>query len=168
MSYTVLLQLQADFAGENSIQHEQVENAAKKVLESENAPDGVMLTIVLCTDTYMREMNFKYRGINAPTDVLAFPAPPMPPEMAEEIGGYLGDIVISLEYVAQRANEEQRSVQDDVSLMVVHGTLHLLGYDHHTPDAQKTMWAAQRRVLESLGIHLEVPDYIHDDDEESR
>ncbi|MBZ0304642.1 MAG: rRNA maturation RNase YbeY [Anaerolineae bacterium] len=163
--HTILIQLEADFTGENSVQQARLEAAARKVLETEGLAQETMMTIVLCPNAYIQEMNLKYRGIDAPTDVLSFPSPTLPEEVAEEEGGYLGDILISLPYVAQRAAEEGRSLHDDLILMVVHGTLHLLGYDHDTPESQKNMWAVQGSILKSLDVLLEVPDYIHDDQE---
>lgn len=163
--HTILIQLEADFMGENSVQRDRLEAAAQKVLENEGLTSPSMLTIVLCPNAYIQEMNLKYRGVDAPTDVLSFPAPALPDEVAAAEGGYLGDIIISLPYIAQRAAEEGRSIHDDLMLMVVHGTLHLLGYDHDTPETQKNMWAVQDSILKSLGVTLEVPDYIHDDQE---
>lgn len=162
MTYTILVQLEANFTGDNAVSKEKLEEAVRHVLVSENVSDNTMLTIVLATNTYVQEMNQKYRGVDAPTDVLSFPASPLPPEIAEEEESYLGDIIISLPYVAQRAQEENHSLHDDLTLMVVHGTLHLLGYDHDTPDSQKSMWAVQDKILKSLGVMLEVPNYIHD------
>lgn len=162
--YTILVQLQADFAGENAIQSETLEIAASKVLETEGIEGDAMLTIVLATNSYVQEMNEKYRAVDAPTDVLSFPASPLPDEIADEDSGYLGDIIISLPYVAERAKEENHSLHDDLTLMVVHGVLHLLGYDHDTPDSQKAMWVVQDKILKSLGVMLEVPDFIHDEE----
>lgn len=159
--YTILLQMMADFPGEERVNHDLLEQAARQVLQMEQAPADSMISIVIATDEYSQELNSKYRQVYAPTDVLSFPAEPLPDEI-EEDQGYLGDIIIALPYLARRAHQENHKVQDDLVLMVVHGTLHLLGYDHDTPENQQIMWQIQAAALQALDIHIIVPDYIHD------
>ena len=107
------------------------------------------LTIVLTDDAQLHELNRDYLGIDAPTDVLSFPASETDPENARR---YLGDILISV----QRANEQARAaghaLAAEVQLLAVHGTLHLLGYDHAEADEKARMWKAQAEVLEKLGL----------------
>jgi len=159
--YTILVQLQADLPEPDRINPKKLEQAAIQVLEMENAAADSMISIVVSTDEHMQEMNKQYRGIDAPTDVLSFPSEPMPQGIDED-EGYLGDIIVSLPYLARRVAQEQRSLHDELALMVVHGTLHLLGYDHDTAETQQAMWAVQAAALKALAIDLIVPDYIHE------
>ncbi|MFN8564627.1 MAG: rRNA maturation RNase YbeY [Anaerolineae bacterium] len=69
---------------------------------------------------------------------------------------YLGDLVIAYPYAAAQAQREGHALDDSLALLVVHGTLHLLGYDHDTPEHRAHMWAAQELALLALGISPEI------------
>ena len=84
-------------------------------------------------DARIRQLNFQYRGKNTPTDVLSFPA---------EEPGYLGDVVIA---PAVAARNDPEAPERELRLLVVHGVLHLLGYDHEEDDERAEMWARQER-----------------------
>ncbi len=90
------------------------------------------LSIVIDNNEKLRELNKQFRGIDAPTDVLSFPSGEIDPETGET---YLGDIIISWEKVQSQAL--QQTIECEMRLMVVHGILHLLGYDHATDTEQK-------------------------------
>jgi len=107
------------------------------------------MTIVLTDDRQLHELNVDYLGVDAPTDVLSFPAGEVDPE-TEAL--YLGDIAISIPRAAQQAQNGGHSVEAEAQLLVVHGTLHLLGYDHSTDEEKTVMWAEQAKVLERLGL----------------
>lgn len=107
------------------------------------------MTIVLTDDRQLHELNLDYLGVDAPTDVLSFPAGEVDPE-TEEL--YLGDIAISMPRAAQQAQTGGHPVEAEAQLLVVHGTLHLLGYDHSTEEEKAVMWSEQARVLEKLGL----------------
>jgi probable rRNA maturation factor len=119
------------------------------------------LTVVVTGDDEVRRLNRDYRGIDATTDVLSFaaqedaapdaPALVMPPELAAELSAYLGDIVIAYPYAAQQAAHFGVAVASELRLLVVHGVLHLLGYDHDTAEAEAEMWAAQEAALAEFG-----------------
>jgi probable rRNA maturation factor len=119
------------------------------------------LTLVVTDDEAVQTLNRDYRGVDAPTDVLSFaaqestPTSPtlaeLPPELAAELGNYLGDIIIAYPYAARQAAYYQNSVEAELRLLAVHGVLHLLGYDHATPDEEAAMWALQREVLAPFG-----------------
>jgi probable rRNA maturation factor len=124
-----------------------LERAALTVLAHQSA-DGD-LTIVLTDDAQLRELNRDYLGINAPTDVLSFPASETDPETARR---YLGDILISIPRANEQAHAAGHALEAEVQLLTVHGTLHLLGYDHAEADEKARMWKAQAEVLERLGL----------------
>jgi len=124
-----------------------LERAALAVLEHQSA-DGD-LTILLTDDAQLRGLNREYLGIDAPTDVLSFPASETDPETARR---YLGDILISAPRAEEQARAAGHALEAEVQLLAVHGTLHLLGYDHAETGDKARMWAAQAEVLESLGL----------------
>lgn len=107
------------------------------------------MTIVLTDDRQLHELNLDYLGVDSPTDVLSFPAAETDPE-TESL--YLGDIAISVPRAIQQAQNGGHPVEAEAQLLVVHGTLHLLGYDHSTDEEKAVMWAEQAKVLERLGL----------------
>jgi probable rRNA maturation factor len=123
------------------------ERAALAVLEHQSA-DGD-LTIVLTDDAQLHDLNRDYLGVDAPTDVLSFPASETDPETARR---YLGDILISVSRAGEQARAAGHALEAEVQLLAVHGTLHLLGYDHAQAEEKARMWKAQAEVLEGLGL----------------
>jgi probable rRNA maturation factor len=128
--------------------------AAKASLTYHNAPEESDLTILLTTDDQLHQLNLEYLGIDGPTDVLAFPADYIDPDTKT---AYLGDILISLERAELQAEAGGHSVEAELELLVVHGVLHLLDYDHAGPDEKSKMWAAQSEILAHLGNPLSPP-----------
>lgn len=166
MSYTVDIQLTTEIENDDSLDVADLQLAAQMVLAQRNIPQPASLSLILDDDDTLQALNAQYRGKDVPTDVLSFPAEPMPEDMLDpEDGQYLGDILISVPYVQRRLAqpEFEHSLQDEMTLLVVHGTLHLLGFDHNTIDEQITMWKAQDAALNALGVHMDIPDYIHND-----
>lgn len=108
----------------------------------------VELTIRLVDDAESRTLNRDYRGKDAPTNVLSFPFEP-PPGMDLAL---LGDLVICHPVVVREAAEQNKSVADHYAHMVVHGTLHLLGYDHIDDDDAEKMERLEREILAAVGI----------------
>jgi len=117
------------------------------VLEHQSA-DGD-LTIVLTDDAQLHELNRNYLGIDTPTDVLSFLASETDPETARR---YLGDILISIPRAEEQASAAGHTLEAEVQLLTVHGTLHLLGYDHAKAEEKARMWKAQAEVLERIGL----------------
>ena len=114
------------------------------------------LTIVLTDDVQLQELNRDYLGIDAPTDVLSFPASETDPETARR---YLGDILISIPRAEEQARAAGHVLEAEVQLLAVHGTLHLLGYDHAGDEEKSLMWKAQAEILEGLGLSgIEIQD----------
>lgn len=124
-----------------------IEQAALAALAHESAQGE--LSVVLSDDEQLQQLNREYLGIDAPTDVLSFPASETNPESGER---YLGDILVSVPRAAQQAAAAGHPLQAEVQLLVVHGVLHLLGHDHAQPQDKTRMWAAQAEVLKSLGL----------------
>jgi probable rRNA maturation factor len=124
-----------------------VESALEAALNQadEEAPQG-QISLMLCDDATIRELNKEWRGIDKPTNVLSFPSPPA---MQNHI---LGDIALAYDTTAKEAEDEGKSLSAHMVHLIVHGVLHLLGYDHlHDNDAEK-MEQSEALALASLGI----------------
>jgi probable rRNA maturation factor len=111
------------------------------------------LSVLLVDVDYMTELNHRWMDGEGPTDVLAFPMDEGsvdhgPGESGAE-PALLGDIVLCPDVAAKQAAEAGHSTQDELALLTVHGTLHLLGYDHAEPDEEREMFGLQGRLLES-------------------
>lgn len=149
MSDALTIHIQND--AEYPVDAERLQQAARAVLsEYELAPDS-SLTIVLTDNEAVRALNQQHRGVDAPTDILSFPAAALPDDIDGE-PPYLGDLIIAFPYAKTQAEREQHPLMDSLALLVVHGTLHLLGYDHNTPENRAAMWAEQAHALRRLGI----------------
>lgn len=136
-----------------------LEHAAQAALMNQSASPESEITIVLTDDAHIRKLNRDYLGIDAPTDVLSFPASETDgseingSEIDPETGSpYLGDIIISMPYAARSAAKAGHPLESEVQLLVVHGVLHLLGHDHAKVRAKARMWKAQAEILEVLGL----------------
>src|SRR5437763_1442763 len=103
--------------------------AIRYVLSRQKAAPGSELTVVITNDEQVRAMNAQYRGVDAVTDILSFPADPLPDEIEGE-APYLGDLIIAYPYTTHQAQEAGHGLDDELVLLVIHGTLHLLGFDH--------------------------------------
>jgi probable rRNA maturation factor len=128
-----------------------LQGASLTVLAQHDVHPNSALTIVITNNDFVQNLNRQYRKIDAPTDVLSFPADTPPVEIEGE-PPYLGDIIIALPYAAAQAEHEAHDLNSSLALLVVHGTLHLLGYDHDTDSNRAEMWAAQDAALRALGI----------------
>lgn len=126
-----------------------LERVAQASLKHQNKSLDVELSIVLTDDARLRELNRDYLGLDAPTDVLSFPASESDPETG---AAYLGDILISIPYATRSAAQAGHALESEVQLLVVHGVLHLLGHDHAEAKEKAIMWKAQSEILESLGL----------------
>jgi probable rRNA maturation factor len=124
-------------------------------LQQEGREPDAGMSIVITDDVAVMALNRQYRGIDAPTDVLSFPAD-APPVVLPDEPVYLGDLVIAYPYAQAQAQREGHDMMHSLLLLVVHGTLHLLGYDHDTVSNRAAMWAAQDRVLAALGVPLAI------------
>lgn len=125
----------------------------QSVLVTLNAHEKVdkEVSILLTGDSCITELNRDYRGINSPTDVLAF----------SQLEGkdldlmntdILGDVVISMETAERQALKADHSLENEVTLLTVHGVLHLLGYDHQTAEEATIMFDKQNSILHELSV----------------
>ncbi len=127
-------------------------SAAYKYVDGKK-PVHVAVSVV--DDKVMRALNKQHRGMDRTTDVLSFPysADQEFVEIKDETGHeLLGELVISAEQIKRQAKQINRRIRDEFALMLVHGTLHLLGYDHTTQEEENTMFIIQQDVLTEEGI----------------
>ncbi|MGV1014358.1 MAG: rRNA maturation RNase YbeY [Methyloceanibacter sp.] len=111
------------------------------------SPGNYEISIVLTDDAEMRTLNRTWRGKDAPTNVLSFPA-----DDAVRGPGFLGDVVLAYETTLNEARDGNLPLADHVSHLVVHGVLHLLGLDHGEDGEAERMEALERNALAALGI----------------
>jgi probable rRNA maturation factor len=124
-----------------------LEKAAQAALEHAGAEPKSDLTVLLSDDEHIQTLNRQFREVDSPTDVLAFPSGEKDPDSGAR---YLGDVIISFPQALKQASDAGHSAQAEMNLLVVHGVLHLLGYDHATITGEARMWAAQKEILSSL------------------
>ena len=127
----------------------QLRKVGQATLRALNRPQATCSVLVV-DDAAIRDLNRIYRGVDAPTDVLAFP-------MREGRFGrlspdLLGDVVISAETASRQARAGE--LRAELALLLVHGILHLVGYDHHTATARQRMWRKQRVILAACGVEV--------------
>lgn len=133
-----------------------LETAVRATLTHEEQQPSLELSVLLTDDAQIQQMNRDFRGVDKPTDVLSFPAGEALPGM-EDADPYLGDIAISVPYAARQAAQAGHDLAGELQLLVIHGVLHLLGYDHDDPEEKAAMWAAQTAVLAQLNLQHVTP-----------
>jgi probable rRNA maturation factor len=106
------------------------------------------VSVLLADDPAVRALNRDWRGLDEPTNVLSFPAAPPAPGSPK----LLGDIAIAYETLVREADEEGKPVLHHLAHLVVHGYLHLMGYDHQTDSEAEAMEALEREILQALRI----------------
>lgn len=123
---------------------------------SEQAEPHFRMDISWVDDAAMQELNRDYRGKNKPTDVLSFPLFEGEVFDMDEEALALGDMVLSVETAVRQANELKHPLTREVAFLAIHGTLHLLGYDHVTAPGRKRMFALQDDILASMEAAHEI------------
>jgi probable rRNA maturation factor len=122
------------------------QRAAEATLGHQAVNSPKSLTILFAGNTRLQQLNREFLGFDEPTDVLSFPA-------GDDWAGtesYIGDIAISLPTAESQAENAGHGLDFEVSLLVVHGVLHLLGYDHFTKADERRMWSVQSEILNRL------------------
>jgi len=130
----------------------EIEAIALKAAQLILDPESEEISIVFCDDQYIHDLNLEYRQVDRPTDVLSFSSDEIDPETGAH---YLGDIVISYPRVLEQSANAGNSVLSEVAMLVIHGILHLRGFDHSNESEKKLMWTEQVKYLHSLGIEMD-------------
>ena len=125
-----------------------VENAARAVLAGD-VHGPAIVGLILTDDAEQRRLNRDYRGKDAPTNVLAFPIGDAAPGRGPVL---LGDVVLAFETVACESAEQNKPLADHLRHLVVHGVLHLLGFDHETDAEAAVMESREKQILAGLGV----------------
>jgi probable rRNA maturation factor len=134
----------------NKFSQENLHSAADQALKRCQPKDAIV-SILITGDAEIQELNRQYRSMDKPTDVLSFNANYIDPESGLE---YLGDIIISVPQAKKQAAVRGHTTDQEIQLLVIHGILHLSGYDHDTPQRQKKMWMLQSEILKELNNPL--------------
>lgn len=122
-----------------------------KTVEEQPFPEETIeLSMVFTSDEQIREINAEWRDKDKATNVLSFPAYPIYP--GDMPGPMLGDIVIAYETVEREAGELEKTFDDHLTHLMVHGFLHLFGYDHIDEEDAEEMEALETRILASIGL----------------
>jgi len=144
------IEIHVDEPFQSAVSSDQLETAIAAALAFENVQGDV--TLIVGDDDVIADLNLRFLGNPGPTDVLSFPAQADDGAFvqAPNTNPYLGDIVIAYPYTAAQAAQHDRNIVDELNLLAVHGTLHLLGYDHAEPEGKAVMWARQDAILAGM------------------
>jgi probable rRNA maturation factor len=139
-----------------SVDLEQLRGLAELVLREEGYPDETELTLLLVDEDEMSAYNERFLNRNGPTDVLAFPVEELMPGVVPEHDPtgpplMIGDVIVAPAYVGRQAADYDVGLDDEMALMVTHGILHLLGYDHIEEEDAQRMEARETELLELVG-----------------
>jgi probable rRNA maturation factor len=129
-----------------------VERIVHAVLSAENVSTEAGLAVVITDNDEIQRLNRAFRGIDASTDVLSFGQDPTDQVfvVAPDEPPYLGDVIISYPQAEVQAVENGWSTEQELMLLIVHGVLHLMGYDHATPEDEARMWERQDAILAAI------------------
>ena len=133
-----------------------LQSVAEQVLVAQEAGAGVEMGLVIASQEKVRQLNKSYRGKDEPTDVLAFsmllgeqiPGADFPPFVIPPDGvRHLGEVIISYPQAVIQAGEHQHSIKREITILIIHGVLHLLGYEHDKPELERQMRAREAEIL---------------------
>ena len=150
MSWDIAIKIDKPYAAE--VKRAWLKRVIVEALGMEKVADAEV-SLVITSDERIHEINRKYRQVDAPTDVIAFALTEGATEgFVSPPDGiiHLGEIVISYPTAVRQAAEHGHSVQQELAILIVHGTLHLLGYDHVLSGQARKMRARERKILEYL------------------
>jgi probable rRNA maturation factor len=128
-----------------------IDDVIETTLTVLNQDKKISVNINLVDEQEISELNKQFRDYSEPTDVLSFEAGVIDPETGNKI---LGDIVICIPFVEKQSTLLQNNLNNEIRLMIIHGMLHLLGYNHDDEHSKSIMWGDQNKILEKLQIEL--------------
>ena len=145
--YAVKIMVESTFA--EQVAERGLAEQANKVLAAERVAHGSELSVFVTGDETIRDLNRRFRHVDEPTDVLSFglddgPAFATPPDSANQVG----EVVISFPTALQQARDAGHGVELEMLHLLTHGILHILGYDHETPDDARKMQAKEELLLD--------------------
>ena len=134
------------------LDEEWARRVAQQILKAENVTPPYEVSIVFTDSETVQKLNRDFRGVDEPTDVIAFQMLPqketettfiLPPDGVTR----LGEVIISYPQAVEQAREQGHSVDKELALLIIHGILHLLGYDHEQPEEEKRMRGREQELL---------------------
>ena len=150
----LVIRIDRDFQGR--IDKKWLRRLVRESLGAHGAEAQVELSLLITDDATVRELNRTYRGKDKTTDVLSFA---LEADRRSDAAGFvlppgeivhLGEVIVSYPKAAEQAAERNHAVEDELALLVVHGVLHLLGYDHDKPAREREMRSLEQRVLSAV------------------
>lgn len=147
-----MIHVQIDREYWSTISSPDLRKAAKAACKVVGLPQNVEFTVVITGDDQVRALNSEYRQVAETTDVLSFPADEEDPETGKD---YIGDIIISYPRAVLQANAAGHATGDELTLLVIHGVLHLAGHDHADARDKKIMFDLQNEALNQMNIFLQ-------------
>jgi probable rRNA maturation factor len=147
---------------ETEVDSDWLQKVVENALTAENMPPNVEISLLITDQERMRQLNLEYRGLDRPTDVLSF-------SMSEAKEGeepqpfigppdgclHLGEVIVSYPQAVLQAQDQKHSIGQEMAVLITHGVLHILGYDHATPEEEAVMFRRQREILTQSGKELE-------------
>jgi probable rRNA maturation factor len=132
------------------VEEDRLRAAVSHALQAGGQKVPCALTLRLADDEDIRQLNRQFAGIDSVTDVLSFPAEDEPYATEPDEPTYLGDVIIAVPVAKTQAQEKRHTLMAELQILAIHGTLHLLGYDHHTPHGQTDMQTCESAALNAL------------------
>jgi probable rRNA maturation factor len=135
---------------------EWLQKILEKPLTAEKAPSNAEISLVITGQERIQELNRDYRGLDQPTDVLSFSLSEQKDEEPAPFIGppdgvlHLGEVIISYPQALIQARDNKHTLKREMAILIIHGALHILGYDHEKPEMKSTMQAREKEILESL------------------
>lgn len=140
-----------------ALAEDEMRSICEKVLGEEQVTRPCYVSVSVVDDTHMQELNASWRGIDRPTDVLSLECErPDDPDLFDDEPCELGDIVLAPDYIARQAASFGTTPADETRLLLVHGLLHLLGYDHLADDEAELMEAREDELVALIGTDREL------------
>ena len=159
--------IDTEFQGDYEISW--LQHIAKQVLITQDTGSNMELSLVITGQERVQQLNYRYRGKDEPTDVLAFSAleevekdfPPFipPPDGVR----HLGEVIISYPQAAIQAKERRHSQKKEIVILIIHGVLHLLGYEHDKPGLKRQMTTRETEIISHIGSEMINPEQNKDD-----
>jgi probable rRNA maturation factor len=139
-----------------------MQSIVSRTLATENLPPNIEISLVITGQERIQELNREYRGIDAPTDVLSFSMSEQKEEEQTAFIGppdglvHLGEVVISYPQALIQAGEAGHSIRKEMAVLIIHGVLHILGFDHEVAAKQPAMIAREQEILSALENEKEI------------
>lgn len=150
------LGIQIDRAFRKHLDQEWLQRVVEQSLAVQDFDSEVELSVVVTSEETVRKLNQQYRGVDEPTDVLSFalterkPGDDTPFITPPDGILHLGEVVISYPQAIRQAEENRQKVEQELALLIIHGVLHLLGYEHNEPAQEREMRVLEQRVLSEI------------------